>query len=273
MHIVIPVHSFVDLITNSSSELFVCNGNKSVATMRELIVTIANARNQIVEASGVDTPVSDVFNGVLQEPYAAKYSFDYAKLASDARDEYEKYHEHPGKYCWSSSDPDNPENKPRYLALKDEENEMRRKLGVDISWRDLEKLSPEARKTYDTNSQEANKKASAIWADYRRDKFRAHIGLFVAFLVYNGFAQGDIDIVIDKMDKTKPRGDFGWYDLDLSGHETLREAYDDFGLYLSYGMVVNKGDIMVRSDSDNSIPYDLMETLETHLGARRYHIS
>ena len=35
--LVIPVHSFVDLITNSSSELFVCNGNKSVEAVKEIM--------------------------------------------------------------------------------------------------------------------------------------------------------------------------------------------------------------------------------------------
>jgi hypothetical protein len=38
----ISTHSFVDLITNSSSELFVCNGDKSVKTVKEII-------NQIFE--------------------------------------------------------------------------------------------------------------------------------------------------------------------------------------------------------------------------------
>ena len=33
----ISTHSFVDLITNSSSELFVCNGDKSVETVKEIV--------------------------------------------------------------------------------------------------------------------------------------------------------------------------------------------------------------------------------------------
>lgn len=272
MHLVIPVHSFVDLITNSSSELFVCNGDKSVKMVTELIETLTSARNQMVEASGTSTPVANVFDGVLKKPYMAKHSFDYSKLASDARTEYETYHRDPRKHCWSSWDETNPENQPRYRDLKQREEAVRAKHGVNLSWDEVKALSPEARKAYDAKSVIANKEAMAVWADYRRDAFRAEVGLFIAFLVFNKVAQRQIDVVIDLMDKTEPRGDYHWYSLDLSKHKALREAHEAFSLYLSYGMVVNKGDIMVRSDSDNSIPYDLMETLETHLGARRYHI-
>lgn len=39
----IPIHSIVDLITNSSSELFVFNGNTSDATVKRLLETIISS--------------------------------------------------------------------------------------------------------------------------------------------------------------------------------------------------------------------------------------
>jgi hypothetical protein len=42
MKIVIPVHSFVDLITNSSSETYVCCGSRTVDAVYELIEALFN---------------------------------------------------------------------------------------------------------------------------------------------------------------------------------------------------------------------------------------
>ena len=43
---VIPIHSFVDIITNSSSELFICETKKSVDAVKETLVALANLYNQ-----------------------------------------------------------------------------------------------------------------------------------------------------------------------------------------------------------------------------------
>lgn len=42
MKIVIPIHSFVDLITNSSSETFVCCSQRTVDSVYELIEALFN---------------------------------------------------------------------------------------------------------------------------------------------------------------------------------------------------------------------------------------
>lgn len=42
----IPIHSFVDLITNSSSEVFVCATEKTISTIHEAINHILKASNQ-----------------------------------------------------------------------------------------------------------------------------------------------------------------------------------------------------------------------------------
>lgn len=39
---IIPIHSFVDVITNSSTELFVCDTEKAISLVRELVDEIQN---------------------------------------------------------------------------------------------------------------------------------------------------------------------------------------------------------------------------------------
>lgn len=53
--IIIPLHSFVDVITNSSSEVFVTADKKTVATVKEIL-------KLFLENANVSTPVDRVFN-------------------------------------------------------------------------------------------------------------------------------------------------------------------------------------------------------------------
>lgn len=72
---VIPVHSFVDLITNSSSELFVCNTDKSVKMVKEIIVGLTERYNatQVLYPKGQrDTlDIDKLFDSYFQEPYVS----------------------------------------------------------------------------------------------------------------------------------------------------------------------------------------------------------
>lgn len=72
---VIPVHSFVDLITNSSSEIFVSAGDSTVASAKEIV-------NKILAAGGSLATCDDLFNISLL--YHVRYYDD------DASDTVEK---------------------------------------------------------------------------------------------------------------------------------------------------------------------------------------
>lgn len=73
MKLVIPVHSFVDLITNSSSELFVCNTDKSVEMVKEMLVELAKAYNAKEalrpESHRYLLDINRLFDDIFQEPY------------------------------------------------------------------------------------------------------------------------------------------------------------------------------------------------------------
>lgn len=87
----ITVHSTVDLITNSSSELFICSGTKSVEVIKEAIldcVKIYNAEmsNSKEKYHGDPINLDAVFDGIFQEPRLAtendtddNYGFSWSK--------------------------------------------------------------------------------------------------------------------------------------------------------------------------------------------------
>lgn len=55
MHIIIPVHSFVDIITNSSSEIYISATDNTVAAVREVV-------NLLLKAAGSTKTSTDLFN-------------------------------------------------------------------------------------------------------------------------------------------------------------------------------------------------------------------
>lgn len=60
MKIIIPVHSFVDVITNSSSELFVLDTNKSVEMVENIIINYWNQIREEKNFDGYPSNISDI---------------------------------------------------------------------------------------------------------------------------------------------------------------------------------------------------------------------
>ena len=64
MKIVIQIHSFVDVITNSSTELFVLDTDKSVEAVKEILQAAIDLENKV---SGTDLQFEDIFDEPYQE--------------------------------------------------------------------------------------------------------------------------------------------------------------------------------------------------------------
>jgi len=47
MKVIIPIHSVIDVITNSSTELFVCNTSKSLEVVKESLEVMIEAYNKL----------------------------------------------------------------------------------------------------------------------------------------------------------------------------------------------------------------------------------
>lgn len=68
--LIINTHSFIDVITNSSSELFICDTDKSIEFVKEILQSMINTYN-------VANPNNQItYKECFRDPYYAKDDFD-----------------------------------------------------------------------------------------------------------------------------------------------------------------------------------------------------
>jgi hypothetical protein len=259
--ITIPVHSFVDLITNSSSELFVCNGAKTIETVKEVLTKLAQHYNELAEYK--ISAKTELFTEIFKEPTLSEYTFQYWDFPSRLREEYEKYNNmhHRTEGVYWGGDERNYENSDRYIVLQEKQDEMQKKFPVPAY---IEKPTKAQKKKYDSAWKKQRDEEYKIWKDCG-DSAQATINLFKWFLTNNGVSSKEVE----KIKFTINPGRYAYIDVEEG---KVREMYDTFKLYLDYNISCNKGDVIIKSASDNSIPYELMSSIETYLNAQRWHI-
>ena len=104
MTITIPIHSFVDLITNSSSEIFVSADANTVKAVKKLI-------DNILKASGSDKTSDDLFDIGLGYEVTDIETYDN-KFVTKA--EFEKIEETYQEWEDGDQSEDEPRFQPRY---------------------------------------------------------------------------------------------------------------------------------------------------------------
>ena len=65
--LVIETHSFIDVITNSSTEIFICDTDKTLDAVNEILHELIDNHNRLAKHSDKISPL--VFENVFQEPY------------------------------------------------------------------------------------------------------------------------------------------------------------------------------------------------------------
>lgn len=209
---IVEFHSFVDLITNSSSELFVCDTKKSLNAVKEIVEKIiCNYYDEIGQyIYSPDTIWTSVFN----EPYIIEKDFDLSVYPN--QDDVDKVTD------WNYYD--------------DQREEIGKKLKLKFPYPDsqYEKASWQERqgnpvyKEYDEKySKAASKAYQVIWDDQNaaRDRIRKYFGLS-----------------------------------------------ENLEYFLSYKITAHKGNIILESSSDNSVPYECWDRINNILNATNYHI-
>jgi hypothetical protein len=239
---VIPVHSFVDLITNSSSELFVCNGNKSIEAIKEVLIQLTKNHNELSEDK---INLDILFTSVFKEPEIVEYSFDYYLFPQNLRDEYEKYHHVPGEY--NSFFP--YEERQEYKDLEFAEQQM--ELEVNIHEKDLYKTN---KIEYERRWNIVFEKRDEIWKEWNRKKCASVFELYKHFLISNNLPEW----------KEK--------EFNLNKLYANKKEYNFFRTCLSWGISCKKGDIFLYSAIYNTIPYEMMEAITAYLNAQRLHL-
>jgi hypothetical protein len=259
--ITINVHSFVDLITNSSSELFVCEGTKSVETVKEILLTLAKGHNLLVTKDYEKVPEDNrLFESVFSEPTLSQYTWDYWDVPEELRDEYEKYVNVHSRFehSWYSHDKRNYENSPRYKKLQKKEREMQKNINPHEKG-----ISEEE---HDKRWKQVCDERDKIWNRWGLDEEKATYELFKFFLKTNGYTDDQISAI-----KYKFKGHGSWYNVGFED-ELFYDLYNKFQSYLSYGIDVKKGNVVIESASDNTVPYSFMGSVCNYLNAKRWHL-
>lgn len=237
----ISTHSLVDVITNSSSELFVCNTDKTVRMVKELL------KQLLVEYDRGHGGCSR-FGDVFGEIEVAKYtSLPCSELGWD------------GNRCATDrtrlNEKEAAESKRHPKAFRRDDSLSREEK--EVAWREWLKAK------------------DAIWTEYSIKRFKLKVGKFIEFLKLNKIplekeCQLWADGAVDKWREEKA-GEYGrWFERTMSVE--LSELWVDFELYSVCGIPINKGDILINSKTDNSIPYELFDDIGCLFNAQSYHL-
>jgi len=239
------VKSFVDIITNSSSEIFICSGNKEKEAVEEILRELLKNHNKLADSK---YKYKDCFGNIE----IAEYDFSIHAVPADILDEYVKYHYVSGE---RHSVYDNPE----YRENHQKEKEAQVKMGIvdGLYQKDAVKYSELTDKWY------KSKERKKIWERYNKKSKDAQLAMFKWFCEYNKI-EGDFEAFEKRLDE-------GGY-IPYDSKEPLDKAYSEMKHLLSYNVQIQKGQIIIHSASDNTIPYELFGSIEGYLNAERYHI-
>ena len=266
MKLFIPVHSFVDVITNSSSELFICSTKKSVEAVKETIEALAKLHNEGLEfTEKPDRPITieNLWKDIFSEPVEVKWNFkvhefpEYSLLCELKCDDY--------SFGCYNNDPH---------PLKQMANEAMRE------WTEENPAPKYPDYTLEKSDKKTYKKQLKAWEAYSKKKDAAEN---IAFKKYNkavldvykqlytwAAKVNDIDLtplgrlVVFGGSYSSVRFENTYGDKRVKGEAAdFVEALEDG---MAWGYNLNKGDILLQSASDNTVPYEFWPVVENAFG-------
>lgn len=260
--IIITAHSFVDLITNSSSELFICDSKKSIESVKEILTKLCEMHNQKVALAG-GANIIDV-----TKLFWDKYDLDYNDPGYS-----DKYNHIFGtvevcKYTFNSC----PE-RVEYLRLQDRydypcdeyvagDQKMRK-------WEIDNKIKQDhTEEEWREHLKKKDEYADVVFAEYMQLCREAFHKLLVVYCSKNNI---EYDYVASNLIED------GWggtvrFQLKGSQDKELIGFINSLNESLSWNYTTEKGQIMIESATDNSIPYWMFEDIEHIFQAQRRHL-
>lgn len=240
MKIVINCVSFVSLITNSSSEIFVCNTDKTVEFIKDVLEDLLKTYNKV---SGEERTFESCFAPIK----VTKYGFDFYKIPEQIRQDY--CDAHYGDYQ-SKNLPPMP-----FLGAAPFDNVPKRRLYL-------------IKEPY---SQEDK--------DIILRYYLTYFLVFIEFLKQNNLPIEEFSQVYLSKIQSASISDLVDYKFDQLFYispnelsEEVEEAWEFFSMMESYNMEVNKGSILIQSLEDNSIPYELFGAINGLFNGENYHL-
>jgi|LakMenEpi03Aug12_release.lakeMendotaPanAssembly.Ray.scaffolds.fasta_scaffold53998_3 hypothetical protein len=259
-------HSFVDVITNSSSELFVCNTDKTIDLVKDILKELLYKHDPKlnfddcfgeIELSKFNFDTNLIPVEIYHNYLSFANEYDIPRYLKNKIKKHKLYHE-----CLAEQSDLNEKLKKRDLTLKKEK--------VD-SFVNPEQLRSE-------REEERQKELSKIWEKYAKEKIKAECDMFSQFLKQSYMLNKQAKKVIEKMynesivytrfsEHSSPRipkpepGELDYYDI-----------WSVFSQCLSYNITLIKNQITIASRGDNSIPYGIFEDIENLFNAKSYHL-
>lgn len=214
---IINIHSFVDLITNSSSELFVCDTDKSIEAVKEVVEKII--QHYYIEMEEKPPHNEKIWTEIFTEPTIATFNFDI--------DEYPK--------------------KEDLDVLSRESNDIYGKIYVKIREWEEKNPCPVGVNVPDRY----NNKQYKRW-EKKREAFSRPL--------YNEAYKN-----INEAEKR------------IVDYFKIPEKYEYIVSYsmlepYRYRTVIKKGDIILESAYDNSVPYECFDRINNILNGFNIHI-
>lgn len=263
--IIITTHSFVSLITNSSSEIFICDTDKTIETIKDILTDLAEKH---------DIPGDSLFQTIIKEPTICKYNFNIKDYPGYV--EYRQFHgwdwnnksllEQETDRKWREWEDNNEDSCPRSPYKYGTEEY---KLNQDTWYKNVYQKYLNSKK-YKDYREKYNKAYREIHKDLdNKRKSTEESMMRWAFELNN----------IPYIPVPRPEGLYSfeseiwkdWQKKDQANVE-FNEAWNNFSQAAGYGYTLKKGSILIESQEDNSIPWDLMDDITAVFSARRIHV-
>ena len=273
-HLTIPIHSFVDLITNSSSELFVCDTKKSVEAVKGIVTELAklfNERIKFIDDSNkgwAERPISIplLFTDVFAEPRISEFTFNLNHFPKSAL--WDEMFGNGNRYCEGFYSP--REEHPVLAECKALWNSWEEKHPQP----DYPRLDhgPEYA-TYQARWKKHREVEAKFFAPWHKLMLDIYTELFAWASQLN-----DIDLIpLGKLEAGG--GEYAHVQFEkMWGPDRLDEKEIAFRFIeevkdaIDYGYYIKKGDILLRSADDNSIPYSFWPDIESTFSCQRRHL-
>jgi len=274
--IVINTHSFVDLITNSSSELFVCNTKKTTDMVRDLLQKLLNAHGEL-QGNFDRYQFSSVFGTIEEAPYI----FDLDKFDETVVESYKLYQRAGDSSHRFGPGQSRPSSFVEAIAAEEDIQRTHPYYTNPINRKPWDKRTVTEAAQMDTWGKDCRLQESIIWTKFGAEKLETEMQLFVNFLQVNNFPLVDIasvqalipGVVADYIKNNY--GKWGGVDnlfRDVGFPAHLQPVGERFNEYESWGIRVASGNILIYSADDNSVPYELFDLINLYLTSTRYHI-
>lgn len=268
MRFIVSPHSFVDLITNSSSELFVCNTKKSVEAVKDVLKALADLRNQrlpLIEDRyhGGPMPTDDkLFDGVFSEPTASEWDFNLYDFPL-RETWFSMYEDYAAKYCSFLRADEFVSHSVQVECLEKYREWSKKNPSPPYPDDDVlkGKALKAAHKLYDAHRKLEHEAAAEIYKPWHDMELAIHKELYTWAAKQNGVDLKPLgkltinrgtwsNIYFTKMDLARDKN---------SKVAAFIETIDDA---IGWGYQLHKGDILLRSAGDNSIPSDFWPDIE-----------